>query len=135
MNETNYTATKWDTAEDKAKFVAHFMKFVEKGFPQHLFTKKFYQRLSNTFGHIAHYNQMGFWDVFFSNKSSKVNFLQQTMRHPCYGDPAWTYSDAEREIQKLLRGKNILTKLMQDEMQELHDQEFAEYQRLKQKFE
>jgi len=72
----NYTATQWNTAEDKAWFVEHFMKFVEKGFPQHLFTKKFYQRLSNTFGHIAHYNQLGFWEEFFISKSGKVEFIR-----------------------------------------------------------
>ena len=33
------------------------LHFIDSGFKQTLFTKKLYPRLSNTFGHIAHYNQ------------------------------------------------------------------------------
>jgi len=54
---------------------------------------------------------------------------------PCYGDPSFTYCDAEKEIQNQLKGKKILGKIMLDEMQEKHDQEYAEYKRLKEKFE
>lgn len=37
------------------------LHFIDSGFKQTLFTKKLYPELSNTFGHIAHYNQGGFW--------------------------------------------------------------------------
>jgi len=130
----NYTATKFSTAEDKAKFVKQFMAFVEKGFPQHLFTKKFYQRLSNTFGHIAHYNQLGFWEEYFTTISDKVRFLQQTLSYPCYGSPEFTFCDAEQEIQRLLKANNILGIMQQVEAQDVHTKELAEYQRLKEKF-
>ena len=108
----NYTATQWNTAEDKEWFVKHFIKFVEKGFPQHLFTKKFYNRLMNTFGHIAHYNQQGFWDTWFTCAADKARFLKHTMTSfmAGVGDPTYTYCDAEKEIQRLIEEKGLLQK-------------------------
>ena len=51
----HFTATQWSTAEDKAKFANALMKFIAGDFPRQSFTKSLYRRLSNTFGHIAHY--------------------------------------------------------------------------------
>ena len=50
-----FIATQWSTAEDKAKFANALMKFIAHEFPRQSFSKALYQRLSNTFGHIAHY--------------------------------------------------------------------------------
>ena len=50
-----FTPTQWDSAEDKAKFPNALMKFIAHEFPRQSFTKSLYQRLSNTFGHIAHH--------------------------------------------------------------------------------
>jgi hypothetical protein len=130
-----FTATKWNTVEDKEKFVEHFVKFVERDFPPHMFTKKFYNRLMNTFGHIAHYNQLGFWETFFTNARDKAEFLKQTMEFPCYGDPAYTFCDAEREIQNQLKEKDTLEKWESKATTEHNNAEYAEYQRLKNKFE
>jgi len=52
---TEFTATKFSTAADKAEFGNHFLRFIESEWAQPLFTKDFYQRLSMCFGHIAHY--------------------------------------------------------------------------------
>jgi hypothetical protein len=130
-----YTATKWNTAEDKAKFVKKFIKFVEKDFPQTMFDKKFYARLSMMFGHIAHYDVNGFWKTFFTNATDKIRFLEQTLNYPCYGDPTYTWSDAEKEIQGLLEEMEVLEKWQRIEAEENDSKERAEYQRLKKKFE
>ena len=53
----HFTATQWSPAEDKAKFANALMKFFADEFPRPGFTKALYQRLSNTFGHIAHTNR------------------------------------------------------------------------------
>ena len=103
-----FTPTKWDTAKDKAAFATQFVRFAKSGFALKHFTDKFYRRLSNTFGHIAHYDRGGFWSEFFTTPGDKVRFLEQTVQWPCYGDPAWTYSDVERELQKWLRGSGLL---------------------------
>jgi len=50
-----FTPTKWNSAEDKAMFGNSLLKFLANDFPRNAFTKRLYQRLSNTFGHIANY--------------------------------------------------------------------------------
>src|SRR5258708_28992201 len=54
-----FTATQWSTQDDKAEFGNRLLHFIDSGFKQTLFTKKLYPRLSNTFGHIAQYNEGG----------------------------------------------------------------------------
>lgn len=98
-----YTATKWDTVEDKEKFEKHFKRFVMSGFKRTLFYKWFYTRLSSTFGHIAHYNKSGFYDYFFTSAAGRKDFINDCMRYPCYGDPVCTYSDVEKELQGWLK--------------------------------
>ncbi|HUZ97372.1 MAG TPA: hypothetical protein VMU57_20910 [Edaphobacter sp.] len=94
-----FTATKFRTADEKAKFANHFFRFVSSSFAETLFTQAFYERLSNTFGHIAHNSKAGFYDEFFRNAKDQLRFLDQVVKWPCYGDPAWTFSDVERAIQ------------------------------------
>ncbi len=131
---SQFTPTQWDTASAKAWFANHFMRFVVEGFPSQLFTKRFYRRLSNTFGHIAHYDQHGFWETFFTTTADKVRFLEQTLQHPCYGDPEWTYSDVERALRYWLRTKNILGRYQRQLEGETELIERAEYERLRTQF-
>ena len=105
-----FTPTKWDTADKKAAFARQFIKFVQSDFARSKFPKAFYQRLSMTFSHIAHFNQHGFFETFFTTTENKVRFLRMTLAHPCYGDPAWTYSDVERALQTWLRENDVLAK-------------------------
>ena len=67
-----FTATKWQGAEEKAKFARQFIKFIQWDFCKKQFTKAFYQRLSMTFGHIARYNFGGFYEEFFTTTEGKV---------------------------------------------------------------
>jgi len=93
-----YTATKFDTVEDKKKFEDQFKKFIKNDFQFKHFPKWFYIRLSMTFGHIAHYDQHGFFNTFFVSQEGKQEFINCTRNYPCYGDPAFTYSDVERVL-------------------------------------
>jgi hypothetical protein len=52
---SEFVPTKFSTAADKAEFGNAFLHFIESEWKETLFTKTFYNRLSNTFGHIAHY--------------------------------------------------------------------------------
>ena len=52
---SQFIATQWSTEKDKADFANSVLHFIESDFKQTLFTRKFYERLSNTFGNIAHY--------------------------------------------------------------------------------
>ena len=89
-----FTPTKWDSAEQKAKFANQFVRFVEGGFKEAQFPKWFYTRLSMTFGHIAHYDQGGFYGHFFSDLAGMIEFVKMTERGGQYGE----YGDVERGL-------------------------------------
>ena len=99
-----FQGTKWSTAEDKAKFANHFIRFVEGGYKWTVFPNWFYTRLSNCFGHIAHYNRLGFYETFFLDNADIGRFKQMTMS-TVYGDPTWTYSDVEMALQKYFKSQ------------------------------
>lgn len=103
-----FIATQWSTQADKAAFGNTLLHFIDSGFKRTLFTKKFYQRLSMTFGHIAHTNQIGFWEEWFVEDADRVRFLEHLLRWPCYGDPAFTFSDVERALQREIHRRNYL---------------------------
>lgn len=134
MDTQGLTATKWDTGENKEKFIRQFKAFVLSGFKPEKFTKAFYMRLSLTFGHIAHYNQAGFYRVFFSTTAGKIDFVRQSLEYTCVGDPAFTYSDVERILQTWLREQGILEKLTAELAAEVETRERAELARLQAKY-
>src|SRR5688572_3102296 len=105
-----FTPTKFSTGGDKAWFANAFVQFVESGFEQRHFIDRLYRRLSNTFGHIAHFNRLGYWETFFMTTAGKMRFLEIVLSYPCYGDPAWTYSDVERALQNWLAVDGTLAK-------------------------
>jgi len=130
-----FVPTKWDTQEDKARFANTYREFVLRGFPRKYFAAWFYKRLSMTFGHIAHYDIHGFWDEFFTSTAGKVEFLTTTINHPCFGDPGYTYSDVEKEIQKWLKEDDILNRYRHELIAATEDAERSELRRLKAKYE
>lgn len=129
-----FSATKWQEAEEKVKFARQFIKFVQWDFSKKQFSKAFYQRLSMSFGHIAHYNQGGFFDTFFTTTEGKVRFLRQTLAHPCWGDPAFTYSDVEHALQQWLRHHGVVEKYEQLFAEETEAEERATLARLQAKY-
>lgn len=108
-----FTATEFDTAADKAKWANTFVKFVERGFQASDFSKAFYRRLSNTRGHIAHYDQGGFYSTWFDTTQAQLRFINHWLSHPVYGDPKFTYSDVERQLQSFLAVSGIRDRLSQ----------------------
>jgi hypothetical protein len=129
-----FTPTQWDTAQDKACFAKQFVRFVCSDFAAEHFTGRFYRRLSNTFGNIAHYDRGGFWATFFTTTADKVAFLEQCLQHPCYGDPAWTYSDVERALQAWLQADDTLGRYRQKLADETETTERAQLARLQRKY-
>jgi len=126
-----FTPTEFHTKEDKAKFANHFIRFMESGFRRSLFTHGFYTELSNTFGHIAHYDINGFYSTFFEDPKDWTSFLDCTLDYPCYGDPGWTYSDVERAIQDYLRAHpELLALIEQKSHNSERNQDLEEIRRL-----
>lgn len=54
FTDADFTATKWDSAVEKAAFANALCRFMCADFKESLFTQKLYRRLALTFGHIAH---------------------------------------------------------------------------------
>jgi hypothetical protein len=107
---SDFTATKFSTAADKAEFGNTLLRFTESEWASALFTKPFYNRLSMCFGHIAHYNRNQFYEEWFSSLAAQVRFLKHTLRFPCYGDPEYTFSDVEMAIQREIVNRNYLAR-------------------------
>ncbi len=107
---SDFTATKFSTAADKAEFGNALLRFIESEWASALFTKSFYNRLSMCYGHIAHHNRTQFYEEWFSSLATQVRFLKHTLRFPCYGDPEYTFSDVERAIQREIRNRNYLAR-------------------------
>lgn len=130
-----FTATKFHSAEDKAWFGNAFLKFLAADCPQSAFTKRFYNRLSNSFGHIAHYNRAGFYGHFFIDLAGKIDFLQQTLQWPCYGQPEHTFSDVELMLQARLSATTLLPILIARRDADIARRERDLLARLKTKYE
>lgn len=108
FDASQFVATQWSTADDKAAFGNSYLYFVESEWKRSLFTKSFYQRLSNCFGHIAHYSQHQFYERWFTSDKDRLDFLRNTLAWPCWGDPTFTYSDVERAIKRQVRARNYV---------------------------
>lgn len=110
------TATQWDAAAVKAKFLNDLADFMRSGFKRTKFHKALYKRLSMTFSHIAHCNIEGFYGEWFETPARQLAWVQNALRHPCYGDPDYTYSDAERQFQRWLQsdeGQDLIAGIQQ----------------------
>jgi len=107
---SEFVPTEWASTADKANFGNTLLQFLDADCPRQLFTKKFYTRLSMTFGNIAHYNRTQFYEEWFSSLAAQVRFLKHTLRFPCYGDPEYTFSDVERAIQREIVNRNYLAR-------------------------
>jgi len=126
-----FSPTTWEPAKKKAQFAKQLVRFIEADFPHRQFTHALYHRLALTFGHIAHINRHLFYDTFFTSTEGKLSFLRQIRQWPCYGDPAFTYSDVERALQSWLLQSDILARYEERLAQEADAAERAELARLK----
>ena len=129
-----FAPTKFHSADDKAWFANHLTRFVAGDFPESQFTEKFYRILSNTFGHIAHYSKLGFYDRFFRFTPAKIEFIDETMAWRRGGDPHCTFSDVERAVRDRIRKSELLLALKALHAAEVTAAERAEFERLRVKF-
>ena len=134
FDASQFVATEWNSAADKAAFGNTYLHFIESDWKQSLFTKSFYQRLSNCFGHIAHYNQGHFYETWFTCDKDRLEFVRNTLAWPCWGDPKFTYCDAERAIKQEVRARNYLSLYELRAAEELRTAEMAVLARLEAKY-
>ena len=135
LTAADFTPMKFTPADTKAWLANHFLRFVSSDFPKHHFTLRFYRQVMHTFGHIAHYDAAGYWAEFFTSTTGKIEFIEQAVHHPCYGDPTHTFSDVEREIARRLRQVRLLDFYRERGQADRDAAERAEFARLKARFE
>jgi hypothetical protein len=134
FDASQFVATQWNSAADKATFGNTYLDFIESGWTRSLFTKSFYQRLSNCFGHIAHNDIHGFYDTWFTRDRHRLGFLKNTLSWPCWGDPTFTYSDVERAIKMQVRARNYVALYEVKAAEELRTAEMAILTQLEAKY-
>jgi hypothetical protein len=110
FHPSEFVPTKFSTAQDKADFGNAFLHFIESEWARTAFSKRFYNRLSMCFLHIAHYDVAGFYATWFTSDADRLRFLQHTLSCPCWGDPEYTFCDVERAIQQEIRKRNYLAR-------------------------
>ena len=131
---SEFVPTKLSSAADKVEFGNALLHFLDANCPQALFTKKLYNRLSMTFGHIAHYDRAGFYDTWFIRARHKAAFIEKILRWPCHGDPEYTFSDVEQAVQQVVRDRNYLARFELGAADELRTAELKDLERLEAKY-
>jgi len=103
---SDFTPTEFTTADEKARFANHFIRFIESGCKWTLFHIWFYRKLSNCFGMHAHYDRRNFHAVCFEKYGGKnynlSSFIDDCLEYPCYGDPSYTFCDVEKKLKEYL---------------------------------
>ena len=90
--------------------------------------------MSNCFGHIAHYDLRGFYSTWFADDAARLSFLRHTLAFPCYGDPAYTFSDVERAIKAELRRRPLIGQYESRVAAAVRAREIAQLERLQAKY-
>ena len=131
---SEFVPTKFSSAAEKAEFGNALLHFLDADCPQELFTKKLYQRLSMTFGHIAHYDRSGFYDTWFTRARHRAAFVEKMLRWPCHGDPEFTFSDVDCAIQQVMGQRNYRVRFELKAAEALRTAELRDLERLEAKY-
>lgn len=131
---SEFVPTQFSSGADKANFGNTLLHFLDSDCARELFTKKFYNRLSMTFGHIAHCDIEGFYSTWFTTGAHRLGFVRKTLRWPCHGDPKFTFSDVEHAIQRVAVQRNYLARYELRAAEALCTAEMSELQRLEAKY-
>jgi hypothetical protein len=131
---SDFVPTKFSTAADKAEFGNAFLHFIESEWKETLFTKTFYNRLSNTFGHIAHYNRPTFYSTWFTCDADRLHFFEQALEWPCWGDAEFTFCDVERALQREIWKRNYVARYELKAAEAVRSAEMAILERLEAKY-
>ncbi len=130
-----FKPTPFTSAEMKAAFANELVRFLANDCAETRFTKKFYRRLSLSFGHIAHFDRFGFYEYFFSDTAGKIDFVRQTIDWVPCGHPSHTFCDVEQAVAARVRASGLLLLLQARRAGEIETTERAALARLKAKYE
>jgi hypothetical protein len=96
---SEFVPTKFSTAADKADFSNAFLHFIESEWKETLFTKTFCNRLSNTFGHIAHYVENAIMRRSVAQAPLHRGFREFPLRIIPFSERDWEGRESERTNQ------------------------------------
>jgi len=118
-----FTPTKWAAADEKARIANQLTRFILGGFQQTSFRKRMYQRLSNMFGHIAHYDIHGFYSTWFTDIQSCHEWVEHITSSwlSGIGDPKFTWSDVEKALIQWIKDNQIAEQL--DELHQMDNEQ------------
>jgi hypothetical protein len=131
---TQFTATRWATAEEKATFANNLASFVVGGCLLEHFTAALYKQLSHMFSHIAHYDRDGFAHVWFETPKNRSDWIHHLLDNVSYGAPNVTWSDVEEAFVQWLRERRELARFHFDASEDEEKKERAELARLQAKY-
>ena len=123
----DFTPTKWATAEEKAKITNKMTRFILGGFQQGSFTTAIYKQLCTMFGHIAHYNILGFYEEWFSNIKACRDWAEHITGSwlSGVGDPKFTWSDVEKALIQWVKDNQIAEQLVELHRLDVEQKELA----------
>lgn len=131
---SEFVPTQFSSAADKSNFGNTLLHFLDSDCARELFTKKFYDRLSMTFGHIAHCDIEGFYSTWFTRDRHRLGFVTKLLRWPCHGDPRFTFSDVEHAVQRVMLERNYLARFELRAAEALRSAEMKDLERLEAKY-
>ena len=107
-----FTETRSHDPASKARFAAHFTRFVGAGFPESQFPSWFYERLSGyTFGLVRQYDREAFYAHWFSTLQARLAFVDRVLGHEPVGKPDHTFVDVELVLKEWLRSQGVRDRL------------------------
>lgn len=138
FSPSQFTATKFDTAEQKAKAANDLASFVERGMPAKGWRKGIYHTLEgHMFGHIAHYNMFGFFDTWFRTPEQRADWIRYALGGGVYGvngSPAHTWCDVEQAFIEWLSGTDLPDRFAREASDTVEARERAQLAALEAKY-
>lgn len=134
-----FTATAYDSAEDKAKWANAMASWILRGFPENGWREGLYYHLyQHMYCHIAHFNRHGFYATWFADIYRQLDWLRYAASGGpmgCLGDPTHTWSDVERAFQSWIRVNRLIASWEAKCNAETEIRERAQLAHLKEKYE
>ena len=82
----DFRTGRFAAAEEKSRFLVALVEFLCNHCDRDRFTRLIYAGLSQHLGHIAHYNEQGFYENWFEDHVLRVLFLRRHMHEQTFGE-------------------------------------------------
>lgn len=79
-------------------------------------------------------DRLTFYSTWFGCDADRLRFLNHSLSWPCWGDPAFTFCDVERALQREIQKRNYLGRYELKAAESLHAAEMAILERLQAKY-